>query len=97
MSFAQAGTRKLVEAVEEAKAAKVAKDEDEAVAFLIRRTFTKSRATEIIEACKAEEGVSPRSAWDFANGITAVARTIPHTNDRLALELEAGRILDKVA
>jgi len=38
-----------------------------------------------------------RSAWDMAQGITAVARRIPNTDDRLDMEIVAGRILTKVA
>lgn len=39
----------------------------------------------------------PRSAWDFAQAITAHARSIGNTDDRLAQEIEAKRILDAVA
>jgi hypothetical protein len=35
--------------------------------------------------------------WDLAQGITAVARDIPHNDDRLQFERVAGQLLDKVA
>ena len=44
-----------------------------------------------------EEGRPARSVWDMAQGITAVARNIPHTDDRIGFELEARKLLDKVA
>lgn len=55
------------------------------------------RALEIMEAVEREEGRPARSAWDMAQGITAVARRIPNTDDRLDMEIVAGRILTKVA
>jgi hypothetical protein len=38
-----------------------------------------------------------RSAWDFAQGITAFARDEINQDTRLDMELEAKHILDKVA
>ena len=96
LSYAESSTSRLIEGVQAAKAAVVAKDNDEAIDFLVGRSFSKKRALDIIEAVRTEEGREPRSAWDFANGITAVARTIPNADDRLTIELEAGKILDKV-
>lgn len=96
-SFAEGSTRKLLEGVEKAKAAKVASDDDDALDFLNRRGISRKRATEIIETVEREEGRKPRTVWDFAQGITAAARSIPNTDARIELEGEARKLLDKVA
>lgn len=96
-SFANGSAKKLQEGVAMAKAAKVAKDEESAIEFLQARKFSKSKALEILKAVEDEEGHKARSAWDMAQGITAVARSIPYTDERTAMENEARKILDKVA
>lgn len=95
--FANGSTAKLIEGVQKAKAAKLADDQDEAIAFLQARDFSRKRALEILEIGEREEGAPPRSAWDFAQAITAFARNTPNTDDRFQIETVAGRILDKVA
>ena len=42
-------------------------------------------------------GSAPITAWDIAQGITAVARTELNHDVRFDLEVEAKKILDKVA
>lgn len=96
-AYANGSTKKLVEGVAKAKEARVAKDEDGAIEFLQNRKFSASKAKAILEIGEKEEGRAPRSAWDFAQAITAHARSIGNTDDRLAVELEAKRILDAVA
>lgn len=96
-SFANGSDRTLIEAVNKAKAAKLAEDQDEALAFLQARDFSRKRAMEILTVGEREEGRPPRSAWDFAQAITATARAIPNTDDRFDMERVAGRILDTVA
>lgn len=96
-SFAEGSSAKLIEGVQKAKAAKVAKNDDDAIEFLQTRKFSKAKALEIMEAVEKEEGRKARTAWDMAQGITAVARSIPYTDDRITMENEARRILDKVA
>ena len=44
-----------------------------------------------------EEGTDIRSLFDVVTASTAYARRIPHTDDRLALETKAGKLLDLVA
>lgn len=88
---------KLIDAVARAKAAKVADDKDGALAFLQGRGFSRRQSVTIYETVEKEESVQARSAWDFAQGITAVARSIPYQDERLAMERVAGAILDKVA
>lgn len=95
--YAEATGAKLIEGVQKAKAAKVANDQDEAIAFLNARKFSLSRAKAILEQGEKEEGRPPRTIWDMAQAITANARDMLNTDDRLQQELEAKKILDKVA
>ena len=44
----------------------------------------------------AEEAKPVRTVWDAAQAITALARDIPHQDNRIELERKAGALLDKV-
>lgn len=96
-SFANGSVKALLEGVEKAKAAKVASDDDEMLGFLTQRKLSRSRAVEVMEYVEREEGRKARTAWDLAQGLSAVARTIPNNDTRIELEGEARKLLDKVA
>jgi hypothetical protein len=96
-SYAEGSSLKLIEGVAKAKAAKVATDQDEALSFLTSRKFSLAKAKAILEQGEKEEGHPPRSVWDFAQAITANARNVIHTDERLEQERHAKAILDKVA
>lgn len=51
----------------------------------------------MLELVENEENTKARTAWDFAQGITALARSVPNNDARVELELTARKILDKVA
>lgn len=95
--LANGSTKSLIEGVQAAKQAIVAKDEDNLIEFLNNRGFARKQAVEISEIHEREEGFKPRSAWDVANGITAFARSIENQDERVAVEIQARKILDKVA
>lgn len=95
--FAEAGTDLLVKGVHAAKAAVVATDEDERETFLRKLGFSKKQAETISKLGEIEEGKLPESIWDMAQGITALARTIPHQDKRIEVERMAGDLLDTVA
>lgn len=97
VSYSEGSVTKLIEGVEKAKAAKIAAEDDEAVEFLTNRGMPRKRALEVFDAVEREEGRKMRTVWDAAQGITAVARSIMHTDDRVAFENEAKKLLDKVA
>jgi hypothetical protein len=63
---------------------------------LTSRGFTKAQAKGSYEAAVMEEGRA-RSMWDIINGVTAYARTIQNSDDRVALELQAGKLMGEVA
>jgi hypothetical protein len=64
--------------------------------WLQARGFTKAQAKGSVEAAQAEEGRA-RSLWDIVNGITAYARTVAHTDERVQLEAKAGKLMALVA
>lgn len=96
-AYANGSSDKLVAGVKAAKAARAAIDQDEAIAFLTARKFSLSRAKAVLEQGEKEEGRPPRSVWDMAQAITANARNLLNTDDRLEQEKVAQSILDKVA
>lgn len=94
-SFTNAGTTKLIEGVNTAKTTKVAGTDEERIEFFQKFGFSQRQAKALIETSVAEEGHPVETAWDAAQAISAHARTIHLTEDRVALEAVAGRILDK--
>lgn len=96
-SFAEGSAARLIEGVEKAKAAKLASDEEGMMDFLAGRGLSRKRTLEVLEAVEREEGRPARTVWDVAQGLTAVARAIPNQDDRVDLETEARKLLDKVA
>lgn len=96
-SFANGSVKALLDGVAKAKAAKLASDDDEMLDFLQGRKLSRSRAIEVMETVEREEARKARTVWDIAQGLTAVARTIPNNDTRIELEGEARKLLDKVA
>jgi hypothetical protein len=101
-SYAEAGTKKLVAGVAAAKAAVVTGgDGDEAGAkrlgFLKTLGFSTKRAQDLVLTSIVEEGRPPESVWDYAQAITAQARSETHQDARVKMEGIAGRLLNKVA
>lgn len=64
--------------------------------WLQSRGFTKAQAKASVETATAEQGQA-RSLWDIVNGITAYARSVPHTDERVQLEAKAGKLMQLVA
>lgn len=96
-SYATGSTTRLLEAIGKAKAAQVAQDDQEALQFLRDRGFNAKRAALVMERHLAEEQKPLRTIWDFAQGITAVARDELNQDNRVDLEQIAGSLLTKVA
>lgn len=64
--------------------------------WLRGKGFTDAMAKNSVAAAQAEEGQA-RSLWDIINGVTAHARSIPHTDERVKVERLAGKLMDVVA
>ena len=73
------------------------KGKDETVQdWLQDRGFTKTAAQASVETAQAEEGKA-RTIWDIVNGVTAYARSIPRTDERIELEVKAGKLMQYAA
>lgn len=96
--YAESSTASIVQAVRGAKAEVVAGDgkTETAVDWLTSRGFARSLATASVKQAVAEEGKA-RTLWDIVQGITAVARGIEKTDERVELETRAGRLMETVA
>jgi hypothetical protein len=95
ISYAKSEPTKLLAGINAARTTTVATDKDERLNFLKSLDFSKVMAEKVIAAGEREEGRTPRTAWDFSQAITAVARTIEHQDKRLDLERKAARIMDR--
>lgn len=95
--YANESTAELVGQIKKAKATEVPLKKDEKMQdWLKARGFTQAQAKASVETATAEEGQA-RSVWDIVNGITAYARSVPHTDDRVTLEAKAGKLMELVA
>ena len=82
--------------VDIAKAAIVARDDEDRAKFLISQGFAATRAGQMLRNFEVEEGHKPNSVWDFVQAITADARNITHQDARVAVERKAGAMMGKV-
>jgi hypothetical protein len=94
--FSESSASAVVAKVREAKGITVGKDDDEVRDFIQGRGFSKKAASDIMEAVVTEEGHRARNLWDIVNGITAKARELNHQDERVALERQAGALMEKV-
>ena len=95
-TFGNAGSQRLVQGVNAAKMARIGDTDEEAVEFLRKFGLTGKRAGEVLKTHSDEEGSPVRTFWDAANGITAIARSVGYQDERVTLELQAKKLLDKV-
>lgn len=93
LEYSNSSDRGVIVGIEAARKALVARSDDDRVEFLAKRGFNKAQAARVIERAFDEEGRRPESVWDFVQGISAVARDIPHQDARIELERHAGAML----
>lgn len=93
LEYSSQSTQPLMEQITRAQNIRVGKDEDEVKEFLKKRGLTAATADRVIESAKAEENCI-NTPWSLANGMTAYARSISHTDERVKMEREAGKLLD---
>jgi hypothetical protein len=95
--YAEESTAQIVAGIKKAQEMEVPVKRDQTVAkWLQGRGFLKSQAEAAVSAANAEEGGS-RTVWEIVNGITAYARSLPNADDRVSLEVKAGRVMELVA
>lgn len=95
MHFANSSARSFVEGLRTARERRVARTDEDRATFLRGRGFSKVDTSRIIAAVLEEEGHPPSSLYDFVQGITAVARSKSHQDERLEYETRARRILER--
>jgi hypothetical protein len=95
--FAESSPAPFIDGIRAAREKIVARTDEDRQDFLRKRGFSKAETGRIVETVLAEEGRPPESVFDFVQGITAVARSKPQQDARLAMETRAKAILEKVA
>jgi len=97
-SFAQGSTGSFIEGVQAAKQAKIESTDEKRLEFLTKRAgLSKRMANAAMQRHMKEEQRPIENVWDAVQGITAIARDIPHQDNRIEVERLAGKLLDKVA
>ena len=92
--FADSSPAPFVQGIRTARERIVARTEEDRTDFLRKRGFSKAETGKIVETVLAEEGRPPESVFDFVQGITAVARSKPQQDARLAMETRAKKLLE---
>jgi hypothetical protein len=95
-AYAEASVVDVAVQLERAARLKVGHDDNEVLDWLRQHEFTKKEAVDIMKTAKAEEG-GARSVWELVNGGTALARAIPHADERVVMEKRVSRLLKMAA
>ena len=95
--FADSSPAPFVQGIRTARERIVARTDEDRTDFLRKRGFTKAETAKIVETVLVEEGRPPESVFDFVQGITAVARSKPQQDARLAMESRAKTLLERAA
>lgn len=88
-SYANSSTHSVVQAIENAKAARLEKVDE----FLAKR-FSRRLAGVFQDVHKLEEGRPIETLWDAATAATAYARTVTWQDQRVEIERQAGELID---
>jgi len=92
-AYREASTEGLQQTINNARAAKI---EDDVSDFLAKR-FGKGLSKSLQTVHELEEGRPIETLWDASVAATAVARSKSHQDNRVALERQAGELLELVA
>ena len=88
-TYANGSTAGIVASIEDARSRRI----DDVAGFLNKR-FSRSQSSAIMAAHMTDESRPIETLWDAATGITAYARGIAHQDARVAIEREAGKLLE---
>jgi hypothetical protein len=94
--YANASTEKVVTLMKKAKAIEVGKADDDVLEWIKKQGFTASFSKRIYDQAVSEEGRCA-SVWEVAQGLSALARSNPHTDTRIQLEKRAGKLIEVAA
>lgn len=95
ISYANSSTDSIVNGIAAARASRIG-DKDAVDDFLAKR-FGKRTVDGLQAIHKLEEGRPIETLWDVATAVTAKARSVTYQDERVALERQAGDILDLAA
>ena len=95
--FAESSPAPFVQGIRTARERIVARSDEDRTDFLRKRGFSKAETGKIVETVLAEEGRPPESVFDFVQGITAIARSKPQQDARLAMETRAKTLVQRAA
>jgi hypothetical protein len=93
--YSEESPKQIVNAITKAQETLIgdqSKKDDSVLDWLKARGFTSALAKASVAAAKAEEGEA-RTLWQIVQGVTAHARSITHTDERVKLETQAGKLL----
>lgn len=94
--YAEESSAKIVAGIEAAQNAVIETNPGtgrDVAAWLKARGFTAPQAKAAVETAQAEEGEA-RTLWQIVQGVTAYARSVAHTDERVELETKAGKLMD---
>jgi hypothetical protein len=91
-AYAEASVVDVEAQLERATRKKVGSSDEEVMDWLRKHEFTKKEGEAIVRMAKVEEG-GARTVWELVNGGTALARSIPHNDDRVVLEKRVSGLL----
>lgn len=96
--YAEESSRPVEESIRKAQEWELPADERKAgwEKWLSDRGFNQAEAKNAVATARAEQG-EDRSLWDIINGITASARQVTHTDQRIKLESAAGKLMRYVS
>lgn len=97
-AYVNASTVDTVATIKAAKAREVGKDKKSVIDWMKARGFTAAVAGKAYAAAESDtRNYNPRTVWGLVQGVTDVAHDVGHTDDRVAMEAQAGRLLQSVA
>jgi len=96
LAYAEASALDVEAKLRRAAEMKVGTSDEEVMAWLRQHEFKERESRKIMETAKAEEG-GARTLWELVNGGTALARSIPYNDDRVALERRVSGLLKATA
>ena len=82
--------------IEQVLIAAQARKVDDVADFLAKRRFGAKTIAKIAAAHESDEGRPMETLWDIVTGVTAHARSLPHQDERVAMERAGGDILELV-
>ena len=97
IQFAESSPKPFIEGVRAARERIVAQNDKDRADFLKQNGFNKTISRKILETVVAEEDRAAETVFDFVQGLTALARSEPHQDARIALEGTAKILMDLAA